>query len=160
MKKLLKKIALIVPPINKIYIDLENRRRRVAELEGHIKVLKRQMAQALNHKNSATLNESTVASDIKHLKLENDKLIKKHADLIEKYNTLYRDFCVTSMSNEALLKTNEALISGDLFTSKVLKKEKSNLIEKQGSRPSRVATSKMKHSTTSQSVSVMKKSRK
>jgi len=52
LRKVIKKLVLAVPPVRKVHTDLENRRRRVAELEGHLQVMKKQMARALNNKNS------------------------------------------------------------------------------------------------------------
>ncbi|MEP3891944.1 MAG: hypothetical protein ABJN69_15920 [Hellea sp.] len=114
MRNVIKKLALTLPPVRKIHTDLENRRRRVAELEGHLKVLKKQMARALNSSSFASLSESTAASDMKYIKGERDKAIEQTKLITSKYDTLYRDFCVVSMSNEALLKTNDALMNGDL----------------------------------------------
>jgi len=118
LRKVIKKLVLAVPPVRKVHTDLENRRRRVAELEGHLQVMKKQMARALNNKNSATLSESTVASDVKYIKGERDKTIEQNKLLADKYDALYRDFCILSMSNEALLNTNASLLNGDFSAHK------------------------------------------
>lgn len=116
MRNVIKKLALAFPPIRKVHTDLENRRRRVKELEGHLQVLKKQMARALNSSSFATLSESTAASDMKYIKSERDKALKQTKLATSKYDDLYREFCVLSMSNEALLKTNDALMNGELET--------------------------------------------
>lgn len=115
MRNLFKKLALSVPPVKKVHTDLENRRRRVAELEGHLQVMKKQMAKVLKKSNSVTLNHSQSSSDINHVKGELKKLNKQHSKLKEKYDALYSDYCVLSMSNEALTKTNASMLNGDFF---------------------------------------------
>ena len=109
----MKKIALMLPPVKRMHIDLENRRRRVKELEGHIPILKKQMARAINSGKSAGLSSSAVSSDVKYLRDERDKFLKLNKNLTKKYDNLYREYCVLSMSNEALIKTNDALVNGD-----------------------------------------------
>jgi len=79
--------------------------------------MKKQMAKALNQSNSATLNQSRSSSDINHVRLELDKLTSKHTILKEKYDTLYSDYCILSMSNEALTETNASMLNGDFFHS-------------------------------------------
>lgn len=113
MRNVLKKLALSVPPVKKVHTDLENRRRRVTELEGHLQIMKKQMAKVLNQSNSATLSHSQSSSDINHVKGELKKLNKQHSKLKAKYDALYRDYCVLSMSNEALTKTNASILNGN-----------------------------------------------
>ena len=115
MRNILKKIALSVTPIKKVHLDLENRRRRVAELEGHLRIMKKQMAKALNHSNSISLSGSQSSSDINHVKGELKKLTSQHKTLENKYKALYRDYCILSMSNEALTETNASILNGDFF---------------------------------------------
>ncbi len=115
MRNILKKLALSISPVKKVHMDLENRRRRVAELEGHLRTMKKQMAKALNHSNSATLSESQSSSDINHVKGELKKLTSQHKTLQKKHDALYRDYCVLSMSNETLTQTNASILSGDFF---------------------------------------------
>lgn len=110
LKKIVKKIALAFPPIGRVHTDLKNRRRRVNELEGHLEVMKKQMSRALNDRNAASLKKSTVDSDITHLKNERNKAVSKFDDLQEKYDELHKEFCILSMSNEALLITNSDLL--------------------------------------------------
>jgi len=115
LRNVLKKLALSLPPIKKVHTDLENRRRRVAELEGHLQVMKKQMAKVLNQSNSATLSYSQSSSDINHVKGELKKLNKQHSKLKDKYDALYRDYCILSMSNEALTETNASMLNGSFF---------------------------------------------
>lgn len=117
MRNVLKKIALSITPLKKVHTDLENRRRRVEELEGHLQIMKKQMAKVLKQSNSATLSQSQSSSDINHVKGELKKLTTQHKKLKNKYDTLYRDFCVLSMSNEALTETNASMLNGDFFAS-------------------------------------------
>jgi len=115
LRNILKKIALSVAPVRNVHTDLENRRRRVAELEGHLRVMKKQMAKILKANNSATLSQSQSSSDINHIKGELKKLTGQHKKLKQKYDALYRDYCVMSMSNEALTETNALMLNGDFF---------------------------------------------
>jgi len=115
LRNLFKNLALFLPPVKKVHTDLENRRRRVAELEGHLRVMKKQMAKVLKQSNFATLNESQSSSDISHVKGQLDKLTNQHVTLKKKYDALYRDYCILSMSNEALTETNASMLSGNFF---------------------------------------------
>lgn len=143
MRNALKKLALSLPPVKKIHTDLENRRRRVAELEGHLQVMKKQMAKVLKKSNSVTLTHSQSSSDINHVKGELKKLNKQHLKLKEKYDDLYRDYCVLSMSNEALTKTNASMLNGDFFENSARKT--SSLKTKSASvTPRKKASSKLK----------------
>ena len=98
------------PPLKRVYVDLENRRRRVEELEGHIPVLKKQMARAIKGGKSDGVDTSSASSDINYLRGERDKLLEQNDGLTKKYDKLYRDYCVLSMSNEALVRTNTVLL--------------------------------------------------
>ncbi|WP_154813600.1 hypothetical protein [Hellea balneolensis] len=111
----MKKIALIFPPLRRVYVDLENRRRRVEELESHIPVLKKQMARAIRGGKSGDLDSSAVSSDVSYLKAERDKLLELNFALNEKYDALYKQYCILSMSNESLVKTNESLIQSEFL---------------------------------------------
>lgn len=140
---IMKKIALVFPPLRRVYVDLENRRRRVNELESHIPILKKQLARAIKGGKSGKVDNSAMTSDINYLRSERDKLLEQNDILNDKYDALYKDYCILSMSNEALLKTNASLVDGG-FAKVDKQKRKTKTVKKKP--PATRKTSKAKAS--------------
>jgi len=114
LRKTIKKFALSIPSVKRIHTDLENRRSRVLELEGHVEVMKNQMAHVLKNLNPTTQNYNSSTSDLLNLKAEHNEVKNQYSILSKKHEDLRKIQCLVNISNEKLTKANNILLNGNI----------------------------------------------
>jgi len=128
LKKTIKKFALGIPSVKRIHTDLENRRSRVLELEGHVEVMKNQMAYVLKNLNSTTQNYNSASSDLQNLKAEHNEVKNQYSILSKKHEDLRKTQCLVNISNETLTKVNNVLLNQNISETERSEKKQSKAL--------------------------------
>mgnify|MGYP000321345668 CR=1 FL=1 len=120
---LLKKIALVFPPVKRVQADLENRRKLAVEYESanelivqqnddllrQLDYMKTELAKALNHKDAAVSGKSGLSANAEHYQAQCKVIQAKYDTLKEEQEKLDVENYLLRIENASLTKMNTRL---------------------------------------------------
>ena len=108
MNNILKRIALLLPQVRNIQLDLTNRRNLSEELLRKVEFMKKQIQSSIKMRDEAESRADIASEKLDELAVKYDELIDKYENLKTKYATISGQYTVLKIStNNFLIENNK-----------------------------------------------------